>query len=140
MKNGISKCSCHSLCSFEVMLCDNGDKSIYDFGKLVLKLLEKSNSKEMTPIAKSSFSVLLAPISLQCITQLFQWLEHHVLVICCCARAYINFYFFCGTTLSKVINEIFQHEEVLIIRTPFHMAMHQEILNHHISNIKILPN
>ena len=85
MKHGVSKYSCYGLCSFALVLCNNGDKSSYDIGKLALKLLEKSNSKEMTPMAKSSFSVLLAPISLQCITQLFQWLEQHVLVFCYCA-------------------------------------------------------
>ena len=61
MKHGISKYSCFGLCSFAVVLCNNGDKSSYDIGKLALKLLEKSNSKEMMPMVNTCFFGLISP-------------------------------------------------------------------------------
>ena len=53
-----------------------------------------------------------------------------------CAGGYSNFAFFCGEPLSKAIDELCQIEKVLIRRTPFHMAIHQAMLNLHDSDIK----
>jgi len=144
MKHGISKYSCHGLCSFAVVLSNNGDKSSYDFGKLALKLLEKSNSKEMLPMVNASYFCFISPVfdpmhssiepmaRMTCIS--LEIGSHHY--SSCCAAAYCVFTFFCGEELSKTIDEICHLEDVLIRRIPLNMAIHQAMLNLHDSDIK----
>ena len=59
MKYGLSKYSDQRAFSFAVVICNMELKSSYVIGKLSLWLLEKSKAKDMMPIVKIAFFIII---------------------------------------------------------------------------------
>ena len=142
MQYGVSKYSCNAFSSFALVLCNTGDKSSsYEFGKLSLKLLEKSKAKEMGPMVQVSFFCLISPLfdpmysSLAPLRNMtFSSLEigsHHYCVSC--LASYCGIAFFCGEPLWKAIDIISQLEELITLST-FNKSVYQAALNLHDEN------
>ena len=137
LKYGISKYSCLGFCAFALILCNKGDNFSYDFGRLSLDLLKKSNYKEMIPMVHLAFFVgispffaplhsSLAPLRRTIYVSLEVCLHHFTVNL---VSSYCFYSLVCGEPLSKLIDDISQFEEVLTIRNIQYASVHQAVLN-----------
>jgi len=134
---GISKYSCLGFCALALILCDTGDNLSYDIGKVSLTLLEKSNEKEMIPMVNICFfgavspffaplhDVLLPLRRIACVS--LEIGSHHYASTS--VSSYVSFSFFCGESLSKLIDDISQFEEMLTFKNKIFSSVHQAVLN-----------
>ena len=144
LKHGVSKYSCGGFCFFAIVLRSMGEKASNDVGKLSLKLLEKSNAKEMIPVVNLGFFALispffaplhstLAPLRRSAYVSLEIGSHHHSSSI---VSTYSCLAFFSGESLSKLNDKISQFEEVLSFKTKAYLSVYQTIINLHSHSIE----
>ena len=143
-KQGLSKYSAYSFCSFGAVLCGNGDKMGYRCGQLALAMLQKIQAKEAAPLVYGIFYAIISPFysSIHVTTAPLKLMYHNALLIGNQESVVIGGLTYCmyallsGTNLASLLDDIEGFRSTMPALSKLFLCVNQAVLNFQESETK----